>query len=331
MTPVSRRLKDRGRDRPRGALFLSPKATLFAGVGFIAGIGVAAAIGWWCFNGFYAGDTLTYWLAGTRVNVGHEVYSVRPDDPWLFDIRPYGLYSPPFIVVPWRVLAALPGTAGMIIWWLTMAGLAVWAIAVALIGTRGAAGFLILPLIPSLTLLVGVGNVDAAILAGIVATWMLAARGREVAVGVLVAGLVSLKLTPAVLLIWLLGTRRWRALVWALATLLALAVVTAVVLGPDIFAAYAGVVLGVSSGNRLAMVVIVVGLSAVLLLGPRHERLSFALAVALMPLGSPVTAGHSWAVLVGCTAPWLTEPGGLESLKRRLRGEDRPTPDVASP
>jgi hypothetical protein len=128
---------------------LTPRVALFAGIGLIAGGGVAIAVAWWRVDGFYAGDTLTYWLAGTRVNVGHEMYGVRPDDPWLFDIRPHGLYSPPFVVVPWRVLATLPGTLGMEIWWLTMAGLAIWAIAAVQIGTRGAAGFVILPLVPS--------------------------------------------------------------------------------------------------------------------------------------------------------------------------------------
>lgn len=309
---------------------MTPRVALFAGIGLVAGVGVAAAVAWWCINGFYAGDTLTYWLAGTRVNVGHELYAVRPDDPWLFDIRPYGLYSPPFVVVPWRVLAALPGTMGMAIWWMTMAGLAIWAIAAVLIGTRGAAGFLILPLVPSLTLLIGVGNVDAAILAGIVATWMLAVRGEDRSVGILVAILVSLKLTPAVLIVWLVATRRWRSLRWALATGLALAVLTAAVLGPSVFGAYAAVILGVSSGNRLAMLVLVAGLALVLLTGRRHERLSFALAVALMPLGSPVTAAHSWSVLVGTAAPWLTEPQRLTSMIRRVRGMD-PGPPGDSP
>lgn len=107
-----------------------------AGIGIVAGVAFFAGVAWWVTNGFLAGDTLTYWLAGHRLDVGHALYSVSPDDPWLFDIRPYGLYSPPLIAVPWIALAAM-GTTGMLLWWVTTAFCANLAVAAVLLGTRG--------------------------------------------------------------------------------------------------------------------------------------------------------------------------------------------------
>jgi len=115
-----------------------PTVRLFgAGIGVVAAIAVGAAIVWWISNGFLAGDTVNYWLAGQRINAGHQLYAVRPDDPAVpgLDIRPYGLYSPPLIAVPWRVLAAAPGIDGMAVWWVAMTFCAIWAIALLLLSS----------------------------------------------------------------------------------------------------------------------------------------------------------------------------------------------------
>jgi hypothetical protein len=277
-----------------------------AGIGVIAAIAVGAAIVWWVSNGFLAGDTVNYWLAGQRVNVGHELYAVRPDDPAVpgLEIRPYGLYSPPFIAVPWRVLAAVPGIGGMAVWWVAMAFLAVWAIAAVLLATRGWAGLVVLPLIPSIALLIGVANVDAAVIAGALVAWMCFARGRERAGGAVLGTLASLKFTPAVFLIWLIATRRWRALGWAIATAAVLAIVTMLSISPDIFVRYAGVVAGVSSGGRpFALPIAAAGALAILFVGPRWPTAAWIVATVLIPFGSPVTANHTWALLLIALAP----------------------------
>ena len=293
-----------------GQLFERPTiAVFFAGVGVIAGAAVMGAVAWWCLNGYLAGDTVVYWLAGTRVNAGHDLYAIGPLDPWIQDMWPYGLYSPPALVLPWLLLAQMPGISGMLLWWLAMAGCAIWAIALVLLGTRGVAGAVVLPLVLSITLLIGVGNVDAAVLAGVVATWLLVADRRERAAGVLVAILVSIKLTPAVLLVWFVATRRWRALRWAAGTGIVVAAVTVLVLGPGIFRDYLGVIAGASgSGRPWALPVAGIGLVVVVLLG-RRERIAFALAVALIPFGSPVALIQSWAMLVGSVTPWVRELG----------------------
>ncbi len=199
----------------------------------------------------------------------------------------------------------MPGISGMMLWWVVMALCTAWAVAVLLLGSRGWAGLAVLPLVPALTLLVGVGNVDAAILAGMIGAWML--RDRPRALGILLAVLVSVKLTPAVLVVWLLATRRWQALGWFASSGLALAALTAAILGPGIFGDYLGVVAGASSSGRTwRLALILGGLVGTLLLGPPRDRAAFALSVVLIPFGSPVAATHTWSLLLAALAPWAT-------------------------
>ena len=102
---------------------------------------------------------------------------------------------------------------------------------------------------------------------------------------------------------WFVATRRWRALTWCAATAGVLAAITATVLGPGIFVDYLRVIVGASGGGRTwALWVVAAGLAGVVALG-RHERAGFALAVALIPFGSPVAAGHTWALLLAALAP----------------------------
>jgi hypothetical protein len=56
---------------------------------------------------------------------------------------------------------------------------------------------------------IGVGNLNALLIAGIVGAWYLVVRGRVVAAGALIAGMTALKLTPVVLAWWLVTQRRW--------------------------------------------------------------------------------------------------------------------------
>lgn len=60
---------------------LTPFRMLGLGIGLVVAVALGAGVAWWAANGYLAGDTLTYWLAGHRLDVGHALYSVRPDDP----------------------------------------------------------------------------------------------------------------------------------------------------------------------------------------------------------------------------------------------------------
>ena len=109
---------------------------------------------------------------------------------------------------------------------------------------------------------------------------------------------------PAVFLIWLVATRRWRALKWAIATSAVLAIVTMLSISPDIFVQYVGVVVSVSSGGRpFALPIAAVGAIAILFVGPRWPTTAWIMAAVLIPFGSPVTANHTWALLLIAFAP----------------------------
>lgn len=194
----------------------------------------------------------------------------------------------------------------MIVWLIAMLFVGLWAAFWVLLGTRGWAGLLVLLLVPSLTLLLGVGNVDALILLGIVAAWPLAEARRDRPLGLLVGLLVSIKLTPAVLLVWLLVERRWVALAWAVASIIVLAIAAALATDVAIWARYLEVLRdGAATGRPWALAALAIGFLAMAALRDR-PRWSYALAIILIPVGSPQAAGHSWAILLSALAPWCS-------------------------
>lgn len=279
-------------------------AVLGVGIGVVSVIGLTYGIAFWFTSGAFPGDTLTYYLAGLRLDSGHSLYDLRADDVWLYGRPEYPLYGPPLVAVVWRPLAAIPGAWGMILWLVLMAFATLWSVFYILLGTRGWAGLLVIPLIPALTLLVGVGNIDAVVLAGSIVVWILTASGRWRAAGILVGVLASLKLTPAILLIWLVATRRWEAVRWAVTTGIVLAIIVILGTEPGIWLRYLRVATEVAaSGNTSALIPLIVATVVTVAFG-RRPAVSFAISIAMMPLGSPVAAAHTWSLLLGSIAPW---------------------------
>ena len=301
---------------------------LGVGIGVISVIALAYGIAFWHAGHAFPGDTLTYYLAGTRLNEGHHLYDLAADDVWLYAHPEFPLFGPPLIAVVWRPLAAIPNGWGMIIWLVAMNYCALTAIFWTLLGTRGWAGVLVLILVPSLTLLMGVGNVDAAIMLGILVVWTLVAAERPKAAGILVGVLASLKLTRPSSCIWFIARRQWTAVAWTVATGLVLAVVAVIGTEPGIWIRYARVILeGSAAGRPGALLILVAGIVALFVI--RSPRFSFALATLLMPLGSPVAAGHSWSVSVAAPAPFLRP---LKSPPAPAAGSDPGAPvDDATP
>ena len=281
----------------------SPFRLLGIGIGVVAVVGLAYGIFWWNTILAFPGDTLTYYLAGLRLDGGHALYDLQPSDVWLYSHREFPLLGPPLIAVLWRPLAALPVGSGMIVWLVAMNFLAVLAVAYALLGTRGLAGLLVLPLVPALTLLTGVGNLDALVLACLFAVWWMLASGHERSAGALIGFLASLKLTPAVLIVWLIFSRRWLALRWAIGTGIVLAVIAMIGTEPGIWFRYLRVMQEAPGlGRPEALLVIPIGFALIALLR-RWPRLTFGLSIALIPLGSPVAGAHTWSLLLGVLAP----------------------------
>ncbi len=323
---------------------------------FVFAIGVAALIVTltvYFERGFVPGDAIVYLAAGERLNAGHQLYALMPGDRPVGLKPPYWtvpLLSPPLIGVVFRPLAALPGDLGAYLWWmLTMAAIAA---SVLLLAARrpGLTGTALLVLGIPLTYEIGVGNVNGLLLLGAIGAWWLTRQDRDGAAGGLVGLMIALKLTPAVLALWLLVERRWWALGAAIAAVLAAVVVTSLGAGFQANLDYLGVIRQTnvtgSSDLSLAGMARFVGLSAdlarwlpavaLLLCLATMTALrgrpgaSFSVAIAAWVVGSPVDNINTFALLLAALAPaaWPTIATNAEALHRLGRaspGLSRPS------
>ncbi len=316
-------------------------------LGFAAaatGIGaVLAIVVVWFAAGHLPGDAFTYTAAGERLNAGHEVYRLLPgDSPVLMEppYPPYPILSPPLIAVVFRPLALVPAGLGPWLWWAAM--LVCLAVAVALLVRRApmATGLGLLVLCFPVAVVVGVGNVDAFVLLGVVLTWILIQRGLDLPAGALLGLLASLKVTPLIFAWWLLIHGERRA---AMAFGVAVAVLAALtVLGsyPRVFGEYLDVVratvnvvpgalslagLGRAIGlppdmaaalGRIALVAAGVAMLAL----RRHPAAGYSIAGLMLWLGSPAAAAHTPALGLAALAPLAARIG--EGARGRA-GEER--------
>jgi hypothetical protein len=301
--------------------------------------------------GLIPGDAFTYLAAGERLNAGHALYGLAPGDRPIHLEPPYWtvpLLTPPIIGVLWRPLAAFLGEPAVGIWWI--AHIISVTAAFILVARRR-------PVIASAALVIlafpfayelSVGNLNGFILLGLVLTWRESAAGRERATGLLSGLLASFKVTPALLVWWLVTSRRWQATGWAIATGLVILAVSLVGAGMAAHFDYLEIVrskagtapypaslggiaafLGVRSeiADLLPVTALVVGTAGIWLLRHRRDR-AFQLAVVTVILGSPAVS-ISWYVLLFATlAPlaWpVPRPTGLtgaaaEEVRARGRG-----------
>ena len=277
-------------------------------------------------RGFVPGDAFTYLAAGERLNDGHLLYALSPGDRPV-DLKPpywtVPLLSPPPIAVLFRPLALIPNDLGPYVW---------WAVCIAsIVGTTlvmmrrrpilvGVAVFLLsIPLVYE----IGVGNLNALLIAGIVGAWYLLVRGRDAPAGALIAGMTALKLTPVVLAWWLITQRRWGAFRAFVAAGLVIALVSVLGAGLSAHFEYLGIIRQTSTAGTsdlslagmarfigldpaiaglLPMAALVVGFVAIWLLRDR-PGLAYAAAVVTMLLGSPVVNINWFTVLLAALAP----------------------------
>lgn len=290
-------------------------------------IGLVVAIQTVYFNrGFVPGDAFTYLAAGERLNDGHLLYALSPGDRPV-DLKPpywtVPLLSPPPIAVLFRPLALIPSDLGPYVWWAITIGSIVGTTFVMLRRRPILIGIAVAVLSIPLVYEIGVGNLNALLIAGIVGAWYLLVRGRDIAAGAVIAGMTALKLTPVVLAWWLITQRRWgavRAFVVAGLVLLGVSVLGA---GLSTHLEYLGIIrqtsavgtsdlslagmarfLGVdpSVASVLPMVALVVGFVAIWFLRER-PGLAYAAAVVTMLLGSPVVNINWFTVLLAALAP----------------------------
>jgi hypothetical protein len=271
-------------------------------------------------------DAWNYLAAAERLNAGHPLYALSPGDRPIQLLPPYWsvpLLAPPPIAVVWRPLALL-GDPSMTLW--ATAGLAVtlagagWLLASGGLLVAGLIALLAAPLaIQSLA-----GNANGFLFAALVLAWTW--RARPPLVGSMIAVAIAVKLTPALLLLWLASASRWRAIG---AAIIALAVIGIGSLGGagiqnhlDWLASLPGTapaptsiagLTGLPSWLILAgaiLVVVVVGR-----LG--NERLTFSVAVVASALASPALYLGTLGIAAAAATPWV---GDGRSVVASLRG-----------
>jgi hypothetical protein len=277
-------------------------------------------------RGVIPGDALVYLAAGERLNDGHEVYSLSPGDRPVELKPPYWtvpLLSPPPIAVAMRPFALLPGDAGAYAWWavclVALGGTAVALIRAKPITTSVAVIVLSIPLAYE----IGVGNLNAVVLALLVAGWYFFARGRDAATGALFAAATALKVTPGIMLWWLVTQRRWTGVRAFAVAGLAFAGVSILGAGLSAHLEYLGIVrqtstagssdlsaagiarfLGVPTEIASVLPIVLLGVGFVAVWGLRaRPGLAYSASIITMLAGSPVVNINWFTLLLAILAP----------------------------
>ena len=277
-------------------------------------------------RGFIPGDAIVYLASGERLNAGHLLYALSPGDRIIASKPPYWTVptlSPPFMAVLFRPLALLPPDFGAYVWW--AATISSIAATLVILARK-------IPVLTSLAVLVlcvpiayeiGVGNVNAFILAGSIVIWFTATRGHGRVAGVLTAFLVMVKIWPLALVWWLVVQRRTDALRAGFAAGVILAVISVLGAGIAAHVTYLQVIRDTASqgtsdlsiaglawsvgvpgtiAGLLGWLVFFGGLGIAWLLRSR-PGVSFACAIVAMVLGSSVVNINSYAMLIAILAP----------------------------
>lgn len=293
----------------------------------VLAIGLVIAIQTVYFDrGFIPGDAFTYLAAGERLNDGHLLYALSPGDRPV-DLKPpywtVPLLSPPPIAVLFRPLALIPNDLGPYVWWAVCIASIAGTTLVMMRRRPILIGIAVFVLSIPLVYEIGVGNLNALLIAGIVGAWYLLVRGRDIAAGAVIAGMTALKLTPVVLAWWLITQRRWGAVRAFIVAGLVLAAVSVLGAGLSTHFEYLGIIrqtstvgtsdlslagmarfVGVdpSIASALPAVALVLGFVAMWFLRER-PGLAYAAAVVTMLLGSPVVNVNWFTVLLAALAP----------------------------
>lgn len=294
----------------------------------------------------FGSDASNYAAAGQRLVAGHDIYSLSAGDhPVPADNPPYWtvpLLSPPGAALIWAPPAVLGlATLAIVLWWVLGAALTfAWTIFVAIRGSIGAV--VLAGLLAPMTAVTAIsGNLNAILMPIVVASWYLtrdaSSRNRALAAGLLVGFGAWVKLTPILLLPWLIATKRWPAVFGTVVGLAALGLfgiatagwtahlrfldagtqsATAGVTGagPETLALLLGVPAAVA---RLAPAV-VAGASVAWVVAFRAKPgWSFAGAVVGVVMVTPVIRWESYSVLLAAAAPWVGTGSRLLKIDQR--------------
>jgi len=322
-------------------LLPSPMRLLAWGTAAVGICCVASVTWYWVSHALASGWTSTdihnYILGGLRLNAGHPFYGYGPGDERILLSDPgtdYPIYSPPLIGVVFRLVVLLPSN-GLYVWWAIMDLLEIVAIVVLLRRATLATGLVLIPLSISIGCAMEYGNVDCLLVAGLLLAWWWMTRGHDNWAAVTIAVLASIKLTPVILVWWLIVTGRWRAAAIAIGCGLAFAVVAAAGTEPSIFAKFYDVTTANMAGAYglvtpsawardigvpvdiaalLPRGILVVGAVA-MWAARRRPGVAWSIGAVLMWLGSPVADLQTPALVLVALAPlaWrMTGSRGIE-------------------
>jgi hypothetical protein len=260
------------------------------------------------------------------LNAGHQLYALTPGDRPVWINPPYWtvpLLSPPPIAVVWRLLAGVPAGLGFDLWWLTCVSAIVGVIVTLARRLPFWTGLAVLIAAPSLAWELGVANVNGLLLAGVVATWLLARSNRDGWAGALIALMVAVKVWPIVLLAWFVAQNRPRAIGGFLVGGSVVALMSLIGAGVPAHLQYLEVLRATPpSAASLAGMLAVLGLSvpwiSYALLGfgileiwalRARPELTFAVTIGVMVMGSPVVNINTYAIMLACLAPFAWRLG----------------------
>lgn len=292
-------------------------------------------------------DVSTYYGAGERLLAGGDLYALAAGDRPVHIRPPYWtvpLVSPPPIGALWTLAALLPPAITMVGWWL--GAMAVTLGAVALVVLRGPllASLMAVPLLLAIAVTCWTGNVNGYLLGAAVVVWGFGRRSGWMSaalVGIVTAVAIGVKIGPLLLLVWLVGQRRWATVAAAIGAGLGLLLLTVLVAGPSSFADYVDVARAASVAApsslgaagfaraigfsedlaRWAPGAVAIGCVVAVLATRRRARLSFAIAGAGAVLALPAVRYESLALLLAAFIPWSMDQmaGTLTSFAHSRR------------
>jgi hypothetical protein len=249
-----------------------------------------------------------YWPAGRRVLEGRSPYTTAPLQALNYP-APAALMFVPFALLPhaiadWTFSALVLASVPASLWLLDVRDWRIYGIVMfwqpVIIGYETA-------------------NVSLLVLLGLAAVWRF--RDRAALAGSVLAVLISVKVFVIPVAIWLLATRRLRAVLWVMAGAATLNLIGWAVLGFDQIPVYvkllsrfaglterwgyspialalhlgAGQLLADTTGFAAAAAVVIVSLSSG---GASRDRIVFSACVAACLLASPVVESHYLALMI---------------------------------
>ena len=277
-----------------------------------------------------AEDAFNYLAAGERLNAGHRLYSLGVGDrPVAVEPAIYTapLVSPPPIAVLWRPLAVF-GEPAVWAWWATAAAAVALSVIVVLARAPVLGSLLVWVSAYGIGDQIAAGNVAAFFAPAVLIIWV--KRDRPW-IGAVIALMASFKLTPILLVAWLMGTRRWRAVAWLAAALTAIGAISLFLAGPSSFLDYLGVMrstqpstwsIASMSGIPWLNYALLVVFGLVAAAAGRRDGGSFAVAVAAFTLFTPAFYPAAMVTVPCLAAAILSE----FSIKDGWWTRDRPIP-----